>query len=261
MCRFLAYVGPAVTVEELLVTPEHSLVVQSHSPREMRTAIMNADGFGVAWYTDASPEPALYRSVMPMWSDDNLPRMARHLRSSCVLANVRSATPGIGISIANTQPFVHGRLAFTHNGYVRDFKRTVERRMRDGLSDEAYHALVGTSDSEHLFAHLIDALREAGNGETRMLDAVRSAMRSVSAMINEADAPALLNIALTDGAEVVAARHAVGESAPTLYLLEQPDGGSLVTSERSFAEGPFRPLAEGEVVRLRPGRRAETHSL
>ncbi|MFW6051226.1 MAG: ergothioneine biosynthesis protein EgtC [Myxococcota bacterium] len=261
MCRFLAYLGPEVTVQELLLSPAHSLVVQSHSPREMRSAVLNGDGFGVAWYTAAAPEPALYRSVMPMWGDDNLPRMAPHLRSPCVLANVRSATPGIGISLANTQPFVHGRIAFTHNGYIRDFKRTLERPMRDALGDEAYQALGGTSDSEHLFAHLLDALHAAGANANGLLDAVRRSLLGVSSMIDAAKVPALLNVAVTDGRELVAARHAVGEVAPTLYLREGGDRDVVVASERPAADDAFRPLAEGEVVRVRPGSAVEAFSL
>lgn len=262
MCRFLAYLGPAITLDELLLAPDHSLIVQSHSPREMRSAILNADGFGFAWYTAEAPEPALYRSTMPMWNDDNLPRMARHLRSSCVLANIRSATPGIGIATANTQPFVHDRYAFTHNGYLRDFKRSCERPLRAALSDEAYAAMHGTSDSEHVFAHLLDALSLAG-GESGhpLVDTVRTSIASLSKTLTDLGVPALLNIALTDGTQVVAVRHAVSESAPTLYLIDRPDRGSVIASERTFPDDAWRPVAEGEVVRLVPGRPAEVCSL
>jgi ergothioneine biosynthesis protein EgtC len=261
MCRLLAYLGPPARLDELLLTPSHSLVVQSHSPREMATAVLNADGFGVSWYTEESAEPALYRSVMPMWSDDNLPRMARHLRSGCVLANVRSATPGIDISIANTQPFVHGRLAFAHNGYIRDFKRTAARRLREGLSDEAHAALGGTSDSEHVFAHLLDAMGTAPAGDMALVDAVRRSLGDLSEILTGLDVPALLNVAVTDGSQVVAARHAVGNTAPTLQVLERPDGACLLASEPTEDDAHWRPVAEGQVVHIVAGRAMRTHSL
>ena len=34
MCRHVAYLGPTVTLAELLLAPEHSLVDQARAPRE-----------------------------------------------------------------------------------------------------------------------------------------------------------------------------------------------------------------------------------
>ena len=46
MCRWLAYSGSPVLVEDLLYKPEHSLIVQSmHST--MGAEATNGDGFGV----------------------------------------------------------------------------------------------------------------------------------------------------------------------------------------------------------------------
>lgn len=261
MCRLLGYVGPPVRLDGLLLDPEHSLVVQSHSPREMSTAVLNADGFGLAWYTSEATEPALYRSVMPMWGDDNLPRMAKHLRSACVLANVRSATPGIDVSMANTQPFVWGDWAFAHNGYVRHFRPVAERRMREGLRDEAYAVLGGTSDSQHLFAHLIQERRPDDPPSTALVDALRRCLGTVSTLLTELDVPALLNVTVTDGARLVAARHAVGDAAPSLYLLENDRGAHLIASEPTFEDPGWRPLREGEVVQVDAGGAARFHSL
>ncbi|MCZ7680853.1 MAG: hypothetical protein M5U28_19575 [Sandaracinaceae bacterium] len=106
MCRIAAYAGPPRSLHDLWLAPEHSLVVQSYAPREMNGAILNADGFGMAWYTPAAREPALYRGVLPLWGDENVARMAPHLVSGCVVANVRSATPGMGVSAANVSPFM-----------------------------------------------------------------------------------------------------------------------------------------------------------
>ena len=49
MCRWLAYSGSPVLLEELLYKPKNSLVVQSlHSQLGAETT--NGDGFGVGWY-------------------------------------------------------------------------------------------------------------------------------------------------------------------------------------------------------------------
>ncbi len=49
MCRWAAYLGAPIFMEEVVVQPGHSLIHQSQEAEEAKTAI-NADGFGVAWY-------------------------------------------------------------------------------------------------------------------------------------------------------------------------------------------------------------------
>ena len=49
MCRWLAYSGAPVYLEELVYKPEHSLIDQSLVARSARTTT-NGDGFGIAWY-------------------------------------------------------------------------------------------------------------------------------------------------------------------------------------------------------------------
>ena len=51
MCRWLAYSGSPVNLEDLLFKPKNSIVVQSkHS--ELGATTTNGDGFGVGWYGD-----------------------------------------------------------------------------------------------------------------------------------------------------------------------------------------------------------------
>ncbi|MGZ4613246.1 MAG: class II glutamine amidotransferase, partial [Kineosporiaceae bacterium] len=70
MCRWLAYTGSPVLLEELLYKPQHSLIVQS-----MRSTLgaepTNGDGFGIGWYGDR-PTPGVFRSTEPAWNDRNL---------------------------------------------------------------------------------------------------------------------------------------------------------------------------------------------
>ena len=47
MCRHLGYLGPPITLDALLLAPEHSLLDQAKAPREQRASSLNADGFGV----------------------------------------------------------------------------------------------------------------------------------------------------------------------------------------------------------------------
>jgi predicted glutamine amidotransferase len=70
MCRFLAYHGEPILLEELIASPSHSLIKQSQHPAEGKTKT-NGDGFGVGWYGER-PEPGLYRELRPAWLDENL---------------------------------------------------------------------------------------------------------------------------------------------------------------------------------------------
>ena len=81
MCRMAGYVGPALRVGEIVSAPPHSLLVQSYRPREMQSGTVNADGYGAAmWLDDGRPEPALYRTVAPIWLKDQATQARRRWR-------------------------------------------------------------------------------------------------------------------------------------------------------------------------------------
>ena len=76
MCRWLAYSGTPVLLEDLLYKPKNSLVAQSkHSL--MGATTTNGDGFGVGWY-GAAQTPGLFRSTEPAWNDLNLRELCAH---------------------------------------------------------------------------------------------------------------------------------------------------------------------------------------
>lgn len=163
MCRMVGYLGgPGVTLSSLVLEPEHSLLVQSYAPREMLSGVVNADGFGVAWYVPWSDEePAVYRSNQPLWADRTFASIASKIKSASVFAAVRSATPGLPVEESGIPPFSSGRFTFMHNGAIKDFRHTAMRPLRDGLSHEAYAGLLGTTDSETIFAVLLDRLKDS----------------------------------------------------------------------------------------------------
>lgn len=65
MCRWLAYQGSPIYLEQLVYQPEHSLVHQSLEARKAVTRV-NADGFGLGWYTERST-PGRFHEVLPHW--------------------------------------------------------------------------------------------------------------------------------------------------------------------------------------------------
>jgi len=148
MCRWIAYTGSPVTLDELLYKPQNSLVMQSLHSR-MGAEPTNGDGFGVGWYDEHSPTPGLFRSVEPAWSDRNLREIAQHVRSGTVFAHVR-ATSGTAVQQTNCHPFRHGHWLFMHNGGIAEFA-VLKRDLQLAVDPDLFPTIEGTTDSETLF--------------------------------------------------------------------------------------------------------------
>jgi glutamine amidotransferase len=121
MCRHLAYLGTSRSLASLLIDPPHALYQQSWAPREQRHGTVNADGFGAGWYVDGRAEPVRYRRAQPIWADASFASLAPTIASTCLLAAVRSATPGLPVEESGAAPFTHGRWLFSHNGRLADW--------------------------------------------------------------------------------------------------------------------------------------------
>jgi predicted glutamine amidotransferase len=91
MCRWLAYSGSPILLEELLYKPDHSLIDQSLHAR-LGVETTNGDGFGVGWYGAPTDTPAIFRSVEPAWNDRNLREVAGHVEAPLFLAHIRAST-------------------------------------------------------------------------------------------------------------------------------------------------------------------------
>jgi glutamine amidotransferase len=149
MCRWLAYSGSPVLLEELLYKPKHSLIVQSlHS--QLGAEETNGDGFGVGWY-GAYETPAVFHSVNPAWNDRNLREMSGHISSGLVFAHIRAST-GSPVQQTNCHPFRYGRWLWMHNGLIHDFAK-VRRDLAFEVDPSLYPHIEGTTDSE-VFFHL-----------------------------------------------------------------------------------------------------------
>lgn len=218
MCRLLGYLGSSISLDRLLYKPEHSLIVQSYQPREMNSGILNADGFGVGWYDSRKDtNPYCYKNILPIWNDINLPSLSRYVESNCVLGYVRSATLGQAVDMSNCQPFEHERLLCIHNGSIKDFRQTLYRPMRDRLSDNAYLAIKGNTDSEHIFALMLDQLQV--NESATLEQALQSALLNLDELAKTHQVAASANIIVSDGKRLVASRFASNITAPSLYWL------------------------------------------
>jgi len=148
MCRWLAYSGSPILIEELLYGPDHSLIDQSRHAR-MGVDTTNGDGFGVGWYSADTETPAVFRSIEPAWNDRNLREVTAHVHSPLFLAHIRAST-GTAVQQTNCHPFRHGEWLWVHNGLVRDF-HLIKRDLALAVDESLYAEMEGSADSEMLF--------------------------------------------------------------------------------------------------------------
>lgn len=235
MCRHLAYVGPPVSLRELLYEPEHSLVIQAHAPREQRHGTVNADGFGVGWYDSDQDGPLRYRRAMPVWADTSFAEAAAALRCTCVVAAVRDATVGYPLDESCAQPFRADGKLFSHNGAVAD-----DGALLDELGASPPSGVLDARtpvDSAPLFAHAVRQWRSGADLGAGLAEVVRAA-RAVS--------PGRYNLLASDGASLAAT--AAGDSLAVL----RSNGAVLIASEPCDDRDGWQRVPDGSLVRATP---------
>lgn len=249
MCRLLGYLGSPIALDKLLYKPEHSLIVQSYQPREMNSGVVNADGFGVGWYhAQKDINPFSYKNILPIWNDTNLASLSRYVESGCVLGYVRSATAGQAIDLSNCQPFDNERLLCIHNGRIENFRQTLYRPLRDRLKDVAYQSIKGNTDSEHLFALLLDELQALPSATLEQ--ALHKVLLLVDQLAKSYLVAASANMIVSDGKRLVASRFASDKKAPSLYWLRDDPAfpeAVIIASEPLF-EGNWNSFPEQSIV-------------
>lgn len=240
MCRHFAYLGPPVTLHDLVYAPPFGLERQSYAPRRQRFGLLNADGFGFGWYVPGRAEPVRYRRAVPLWAEENIRELARVTTSTAVLGAVRSATPGHPVQEGASAPFAAGRWLFSHNGMLVDWPAS-GAKLAATLPFEALARQQTLTDSTLLWALLLARL-EAGE------DAV-SASSAVAAAAREAGARA--NLLLLDGERIVAST--AGDSLCYLQGAHpgpdgQPAPGVIVASEPFDDSDGWVDVPEGHVL-------------
>ena len=264
MCRWMAWHGQPVLIDELLFKTPHGLIDQSlHSRLGAETT--NGDGFGLGWY-GTGDGPGVYRSVAPAWGDANLRHLARHIESPLFLSHVR-ATSGTAIQETNCHPFRHGAWLFVHNGVVGDF-RTLRRDLMLLVDPALFPDIQGSTDSEVVF-HL--ALTFGLEGDP--IGALEQALGTIEAVARRHGLePAIqASIGVSDGESLWAVRYAsvdeprslfVSADAATVKALQPDnkraqrllDGDRLIVSEPvNDLPGAWHEIPPSSAVTVLPG--------
>lgn len=224
MCRWIAYAGNAVPMEELILKPEHSLVMQSLASKEGAEPT-NGDGFGVGWYGDQKM-PGLYKSIVPAWNDHNLESLGQHIRSRLFIAHVR-ATTGTPVQRTNCHPFTHGNWMFCHNGVIRGYEK-VKRELTFAVDPSLYFNIDGTTDSEVMFYlaltfGLMDRPLEA-------LEQMAGFVEDVGRQHGE-PLPLQMSLGLSDGERIYAVRYSSEDASRSLYYSNETDAFRGITDD------------------------------
>ncbi len=235
MCRHLAYLGPPIALRSVLFDAPHALVHQARTPRFQHAGRNNPDGWGVAWGMTGLER---YRSALPIWEDTQFKGTER---APALLAAARYASTGSLPDVHNSAPFVSGTRAFSLNGYVAGFRDGFGAELRSRVSEQRAAGIEGDTDSEVLFALVLDRL-DAGASPGEALVEVTRLVRSRS--------DGALNLLLSDDGHIAAT--ALDNSLfvrrePDLLVASEPlddddgwtqvDNGSLVENDRVSAIG------------------------
>ncbi len=229
MCRWLAYSGAPIYLEELLFKPRRSLIEQSLKARGGSTT--NGDGFGVGWY-GAEEAPGLYKSVRPAWNDANLRSISSHVRSGLFLAHVR-ATTGSPVQRSNCHPFQHGRWLFAHNGEIRGL-RDLKRDLVLAVDPVFFPEIEGTTDTEIMFYLALTLGLEADpvGAVARMAGLVEHLGRRQGI-----EHPIVMTVGVSDGERIFAFRYSSDRQSHTLYHSESMEAlHDLDPATRKFSD-------------------------
>ena len=162
MCRILAYIGPEVPLENLLLKPGNGLINQALDPERHPQLQLAGWGFG-AWSEHLlKPEdPLLYRRPMAAFYDDNARGIIPSLQASTLLAHVRAADYNASTVLAdeNCHPFSYQetRWIIAQNGDLPHWT-LLQRELLPHCKDRYLGQMRGTTDTEFLYVLLLSLL-------------------------------------------------------------------------------------------------------
>ena len=264
MCRWMAWLGQPILIEELLFKTQHGIVDQSLHAR-LGAEPTNGDGFGLGWY-GTGEGPGRYRGVAPAWADANLRELAAHIESPLLLAHVRAAI-GSPVQETNCHPFRHGKWLFVHNGFIASFHE-LRRDLMFEVDPELFADIAGSTDSEVVFYLALTLGLE--HDPIGALERTVGLIEEIAARNGVEDA-VQATFGVSDGTDLWAVRYASGGKARTLFASSDAEtvrhlypanprfarlapGDRLVVSEPfSALPGVWREIPEATAVTARPG--------
>jgi len=216
MCRFAAYLGEPVLIEDLLYGPDGALVRQVVDPELM--SMLNLGGFGLAAWDPGSPDPRrplTYRVPTLPNFDRNLRVLAGKVRAGALVAHVRGVLYDSreGVGSHNIHPFLFegASFALAQNGDLYDFGR-MRYDLLEHIDPQLAGLIEGTTDTEWVYALVLSQLEdpflpigpeEAARAVERTLEILRE-LRGRRGIATQSP----VNLVLIDGTWMLATRYA-----------------------------------------------------
>ena len=264
MCRWMAYSGNSLPLDELLFNTEYSLIDQSMSAK-LSPKPTNGDGFGIGWYGRGG-KPGVYTSTQPAWNDANLRDISHHLESEMFFAHVRRST-GTPVQQSNCHPFRHRKWLFVHNGLIYGYEK-VRRGMMLEIAPELFPEIRGSADSELMF-HV--ALTYGLHNDP--IAAISKMVGLVERLGHEAgiENPMQITVGVSDGETLYSVRYSSVRDSRSLFYTsdaskirdlypEHPRGDLIGDTARLIAsepttdlEGVWNPVPESTAVIISRG--------
>ena len=260
MCRFAAYLGEEIKLEEIVYNFPHNLVVQSYAPKELLVGNVNLDGFGCGWY-NASVEknPAQYATLLPIWADYKFPTIAKAVTSNIIFSAVRNATPPFPNELSSVLPLALDKYLFLHNGSVVDYNKC-RRTLENELPDEYFNMIQSRSDSALIFAAIMWKLSEIDESEISLKKALLDTLDWLKNQLESLGVGANLNIGITDGESMLFIRHEYNGKCNSLYYNESHEkisGGVLIASEPLDEDNGWSAVPENSVIEIKSGKQVK----
>jgi predicted glutamine amidotransferase len=153
---------------------------------------------------------------------------------------VRAASVG-DVSESNCHPFQYKNMLMAHNGGVEEFGK-IKRHMRTPLSDELYNWIKGQTDSEHIFAFMLNELFKNHNSVSpeAVVDAFERTFRELKKLMSEhgIKEEAYLNMVFTNGLFLVATRYCTDPKEEPLTLYHSEGSRYVVEDGVTRMEAP-----------------------
>jgi predicted glutamine amidotransferase len=243
MCRWLAYSGAPILLEEVLFNTDHSLIDQSLRALNSPTTT-NGDGFGIGWY-GRREVPGVYKDIRPAWNDSNLQALAAQIESSMFLAHVR-ATTGSPVQRTNCHPFHHDKWLFVHNGLINEFEK-LHRDLAFAVAPELFPFIEGTTDSELMF---LLALSYGMNSDVKAGVARMAGMVEHLAERHGVENALQMTLGISDGESLYAFRYSTEGNSRSLFhsanrdatMEIAPEAGRISRDARAIVSEPFDDL-------------------
>ena len=164
MCRVLAYIGPEVPLENLLLKPENSLINQTLDPEAHPQLQLAGWGFGIWSEHLLHPEkPLIYRRPSAAFYDDNVEGVIPGLQASTLLAHVRAADYNAAVVLAdeNCHPFSYQGTPWivAQNGDLPNWI-LLQRELLRHCKDTYLEQMRGTTDTEFLYVLLLSLIED-----------------------------------------------------------------------------------------------------